>query len=66
MRSKISEKAPSNLPLLGGKLVSLLLLFHDRQLLYLPSISGNYHGLLQLKQVMRERHGMEVLPVSRV
>ena len=43
-----------------------LLVVNDRQLLYLPSISGNYHGLLQLKQVMRERHGMEVLPVSRV
>jgi hypothetical protein len=43
-----------------------LLVVNDKQLLYLTSISGNFHGLLQLKEVMKRHHGMEVVPMTGV
>ena len=43
-----------------------ILIVNDKQLLYLTSISGNYHGLLTFKEAMKNNHGMEVLPVSNV
>lgn len=43
-----------------------LLVVNDKQLLYLTSISGNFHGFVQLKEHMKKNHGMEVLPMTRV
>ena len=43
-----------------------VLVVNDKQLLYLTSISGNYHGFLHLKKFMKENHDMEVLPMTRV
>jgi hypothetical protein len=43
-----------------------VLVVNDKQLLYLTSISGNYHGYVHLKQYMKEHHDMEVLPMTRV
>jgi len=43
-----------------------LLVINDKQLLYLTSISGNYHGYVQLKEFMKKNHDMEVLPMTRV
>jgi hypothetical protein len=37
-----------------------LLVVNDKQLLYLTSISGNFHGFVQLKEFMKKNHGMEV------
>lgn len=43
-----------------------ILIADSKTLLYLTSISGNYHGLVHLKKVMKDNHGIEVLPVSKV
>ena len=43
-----------------------LLVINDKQLLYLTSISGNYHGFVQLKSFMKKNHDMEVLPMTQV
>jgi len=38
----------------------------SKTLLYLVSISGNYHGLVHLKKVMKDNHGITVIPVANV
>jgi len=43
-----------------------ILIADSKHLLYLTSISGNYHGLVHLKKVMKDNHGIEVIPVSGV
>lgn len=43
-----------------------LLVVNDRQLLYLTSISGNFHGFVQLKEFMKKNHDMEVVPMTGV
>jgi hypothetical protein len=43
-----------------------LLVVNDKQLLYLTSISGNFHGFVQLKEFMKKNHGMEVVPMTGV
>jgi hypothetical protein len=42
-----------------------VLVASDKYLVYLISISGNYHGFVYLKQAMKE-HGINVLPVARI
>jgi hypothetical protein len=43
-----------------------ILVVNDRQLLYLTSISGNFHGLVHLKEYMKKNHDMEVVPMTGV
>lgn len=43
-----------------------ILVVNDRQLLYLTSISGNFHGLVHLKEFMKKNHDIEVVPMTRV
>lgn len=43
-----------------------ILVVNDRQLLYLTSISGNFHGLVHLKEYMKKHHDMEVVPMTGV
>jgi hypothetical protein len=43
-----------------------ILVANDKQLIYLVSISGNYHGFVQLKKFMKENHGIEVIPMEGV
>lgn len=38
----------------------------SKHLLYLVSISGNFHGLVHLKKIMKDNHGIEVIPVAKV
>lgn len=43
-----------------------ILVANDKQLIYLVSISGNYHGFVHLKKFMKENHGIEVIPMEGV